>query len=83
MPNVTVDLSPQALAALRLDPDSFVREMRIAAAIHWYQRGQVSQAAAAAVAGMSRLQFLDLLAARQVDVFVVDPDDLRAEVARG
>ena len=83
MPNVSLELTPEMLSALRLDPEGFVREMRLAAAIHWYQSGRVSQDTAAALAGITRLEFLDLLAARGLDVFAVDMDDLRRELARG
>jgi predicted HTH domain antitoxin len=57
--------------------------MRFAAAIYWYERGELSQAAAARVAGLERLAFLDLLADRKADVFLVDLHDLQQEVARG
>ncbi len=83
MATVTLDLPAEVLSALRLDPESFVREMRLAAAVHWYQRGEISQAAAAELAGVSRLAFLDLLAHKGLDVFVVDLDDLKRELARG
>ncbi|MBI2298351.1 MAG: UPF0175 family protein [Armatimonadetes bacterium] len=83
MPEVTMDLPSEALASLRLDPESFAREMRLAAAIYWYQRDEVSQGAAARIAGVTRLQFLDILAARKIDVFSVDLDELRREVEGG
>jgi hypothetical protein len=48
---VHLDLPKDLFSALRRSPDEFVREMRVVAAIHWYQRGQVSQEALAAGAG--------------------------------
>ena len=83
MATVTLDLAPEVLSALRLDPDGFVAEMRLAAAIYWYQRGEMSQAAAAALADRTRLEFLDLLAHKGLDVFVVDIEDVKRELARG
>lgn len=83
MPSVTLELSPEVLSALRLDPESFVREMRVAAAVYWYQRGEISQHAAAQLAGTTRLEFLELLAERRLDVFVVDFEDLDRELERG
>lgn len=83
MATVNLDVPAEAMAALRLDASAFAREMRVAAAIHWYQQGELSQAAAARVAGLNRLEFLDLLASRHIDVFVVDPADLERELARG
>lgn len=83
MATVTLDLPPDVFSALRKSPAEFVREMRIAAAIYWYSRGEVSQGKAAEVAGMTRVEFLDELARRKVDAFVVDEDDLRRELERG
>ena len=82
MPNVTVDLPPEVFSALRRSPEEFVQEMRVAAAIYWYSRGELSQGKAAQVAGMQRVQFMDELARRKADAFVVDDDDLAAELER-
>lgn len=67
-------------AALRKAPHELPREMRIAAAIHWYQQGTISMERAAETAGMNRSDFLAELARRRVDVFVVDEDDLAREL---
>jgi predicted HTH domain antitoxin len=83
MATLTLDISPESMAALRRSPQDFLREMRIAAAIYWYSRGEISQTAAADIAGMHRVEFLDELARRKVDVFQVDPDDLQKELDRG
>jgi predicted HTH domain antitoxin len=83
MPTVSLELSPEVLSALRRSPEEFVREMRIAAAIYWYSRGEVSQSRAADIAGMPRIEFLDELARRKVDVFHVDPADLKRELELG
>ncbi|MGH8614524.1 MAG: UPF0175 family protein [Gammaproteobacteria bacterium] len=67
---------------LRRSPKDFGREMRLAAAIRWYQRGDVSQEKAAQIAGLNRADFLSALAREQVDVFQVDFDDLKRELER-
>jgi len=46
--------------------------MRLAAAIHWYSRGEISREKAALIAGLDRADFLAALAAAEVDVFDVD-----------
>ena len=79
---VHLDLPEDLFSALRRSPDEFVREMRVAAAIHWYQRGQVSQEKAAQIAGLDRTEFLDALARDGVDAFSVDVSDLQRELAR-
>ena len=83
MTTVTLDLPEEAFSALRRSPDEFVRELRLAAAIHWYERGQVSQEKAASIAGLDRADFLLALAREQADAFVVDFDDLKRELDRG
>ena len=83
MPTVTLDLPEDVFSALRRSPDEFVRELRLAAAIHWYERGEISQEKAAQIAGLDRTDFLSALAREQADAFVVDFDDLKRELNRG
>ena len=83
MTTVSVAFPESLYAALRKAPHEAAAEIRLAAAIHWYQQAQVSMERAAELAGMSRPEFLEELARRHVDVFVVDFDDLRAELANG
>ncbi len=59
MPTITFDVPEGALSALRLSPTEFVREMRVAAALLWYSRGELSQSKAAEIAGTSRAEFID------------------------
>ena len=80
MKTIQVDVPEEALAALRLAPHEFVREMRLAAAIHWFQKGQISQGKAAQIAGLPRADFIDELARRKIDVIQVDMDDLKREL---
>lgn len=47
---VTIDLPPEVLSSLRRSPEEFVRDMRLAAAVHWYSRGEISQGLAAEIA---------------------------------
>ena len=65
---------------LRLSPDETAREIRLAAAMHWYSRGTISEEKAANFAGLSRSDFLRALARAEVPVFQVDLDDLRREL---
>ena len=83
MVNLTLELPEGVFSTLRRSPDAFGRELRLAAAIHWYQRSQISQEKAAEVAGLDRTDFLMALAREGVDAFVVDFDDLHRELERG
>lgn len=80
---VTLELDEDMLSALRRSPDEFAREMRLAAAIHWYERGEISQEKAAHIAGLDRTDFLLALAREGEDAFVVDFADLERELQRG
>jgi predicted HTH domain antitoxin len=83
MTTVTMELPEEVFSALRRSPDEFVREMRLAAAVHWYERGEISQEKAAQIAGLDRTDFLLALAREQADAFVVDIEDLKRELDRG
>ena len=83
MTEMTLQMDDEVLAALRRSPDEFIRELKLAAAIHWYERGQISQEKAADFAGLDRTGFLLELARRGENTFVVDFADLEKELQRG
>jgi predicted HTH domain antitoxin len=78
---IELTLPDSAFSALRRSPEEFGREMRLAAAMHWYQRGAISQERAAEIAGLDRTDFLMTLARESVDAFVVDFHSLHTELA--
>ena len=80
MTHVEVTIPDSLLASLRKAPHEVADEMRLAAAIHWYQQSAISMERAAETAGMSRAAFLAELARRRVDVFVVDEQDLARDL---
>jgi predicted HTH domain antitoxin len=80
MPTVALELPEEVFSALRRSPAEFGRELRLAAAIHWYQRGEISQEKAAQIAGLDRSDFLAAVAREHVDVFRVDVDSLKREL---
>ncbi|MEH1866470.1 MAG: UPF0175 family protein [Nostoc sp.] len=83
MTTVTLELPEEIFSALRLSPNEFVRELRLAAAIHWYGRGEISQEKAANITDLDRTDFLLALSREQMDAFIVDFDDLQRELERG
>jgi predicted HTH domain antitoxin len=82
MPTLTLELPEEVFSALRRPPEELGQEMRLAAAIRWYQQGRLSQEMAARVAGLDRTDFLLALAREGVDAFVVDFGDLQREMER-
>ncbi len=61
MVHMTLDMPEEVLAALRTDPETFARELRLAAAVKWYELRRISQERAAKIAGLSRTEFLAAL----------------------
>jgi predicted HTH domain antitoxin len=82
MVQVTIELPDTVFSALRETFATFVREMRLAAAVKWYEMGQISQSQAAEVAGLSRQEFLHSLARFDVSPFQVTPEELAEELTR-
>ena len=83
MTTISIELPTDVFSSLRRSPTEFASEMRMAAAIHWYQQATVSMERAAEIAGLSRMAFIAEMARRGIDVFHVDVDDLRRELANG
>ena len=79
---VKIELPEAVFSALREPPDAFVREMRLASAVKWYELGKLSQGKAAEVAGISRQEFLQSLARFNVSPFQVTPEELVEEFER-
>lgn len=78
---VSIELPQGAFSALRQEPVAFVQEMRIAAAVKWFEVGRVSQAKAAEIAGLSRSEFHAALTQYRVTPFQYQSaDDLIHEV---
>lgn len=81
--HVSIDLPRGVLSALKQDPNGFVREMRLAAAVKWYETRRVSQAKAAEIAGLSRAEFLTALAQFDVSPFQYEAEEIIQEVSGG
>jgi predicted HTH domain antitoxin len=81
--SVTMNLPEETFSILRVSPEHFAYELRLAAAVKWYEIGRISQSKAATLAGISRQEFLQELGRFGVSPFQVTPDELAAELERG
>jgi len=81
MQTLSIELPDSVFSALRRSPPEFVREMRLAAAVKWYETGSISQDKAAEIAGLTRSSFLDALARFRVSPFQYTKEELAAELS--
>lgn len=80
-----IELPESAFSALRKSPTEFVQEMKYAAVVKWCEAGMISQDKAAEIAGLSRFDFLKLLARYDASAIQTTDDLLDEELrhARG
>ena len=82
MVQMTFDMPEPALAALHKSPDEFAKELRLVAAVKWYEMRELSQEKAASIAGLSRAEFIDALGRFGVSPFQYDADEIVREAGR-
>lgn len=80
MQTVSIELPDSTFSALRQNPAGFVEEMRLAAAVKWYETERISQAKAVEIAGVTRAGFLDALARFRVSALQYTREELVAEL---
>ena len=83
MTTLAIDFPEEVFSSLKYTPKEFIKQMRLASAIHWYTKGKISQEKAAMIAEMDRVDFLEALAHEKIEVFSVDIDMLKQELDNG
>jgi predicted HTH domain antitoxin len=83
MVRMTIEMPEGVLASLHKNPAGFAQELRLAAAVKWYEMQKVSQARAAEIAGLSRAEFIEALSRFGVTPFQYDADEIASDAERG
>jgi predicted HTH domain antitoxin len=76
----TREISEQVLSALGTDPASASQQIRLLAAMKLYELGRLSSGAAAAFAGVARVEFLARLEEHGVSPFQLSAVDLERDL---
>jgi predicted HTH domain antitoxin len=81
MTQLTIDMPEAVFAALHKDQDEFRRDLRIAAAVKWYELERISQERAAEIAGLSRGEFITVLAQYEVSPFQYSAEEVLEDLS--
>ncbi|MBO1055855.1 MAG: UPF0175 family protein [Dolichospermum sp. JUN01] len=81
MKTIPIQLPETAFSALRKNPEEFVQEMKIAAAVKWYELGDISQNKAAEIAGLTPTEFIHALSRYRVDFMQYTAEELAEEMS--
>lgn len=79
MNRITIDLSDETVHAMNVPAEEVGTALRMAAAVKLYELGRLSSGAAAALAGVARITFLEKLADYGVDTFNLSEEQLAKE----
>ena len=78
---LTIEMNDDVFPALQEDPEQVTKEMRLFAAVKWYEQGRVSQDKAAEIAGLSRTAFMSALSQCGVSPFQETADEIKKGLA--
>jgi predicted HTH domain antitoxin len=81
MANISIDIPNDLLVTLCEQPAELSYEVRFIAALHYFREKRLSLGQAARFAGLSRLDFLDIMAKRGIPAFDLSAEDATAEIA--
>ena len=77
---VTIQIPGEIREMLNRTTEELARDMRLYTALMLFQLGKLSSGAAAEMAGVPRVMFLDLCAEYDIPVSQISGDDLRREL---
>ncbi|EDX72271.1 conserved hypothetical protein [Coleofasciculus chthonoplastes PCC 7420] len=77
---ISFQISQDLLAALKVGSLELTQNLRLLAAITYFQEKKLSLGKAAELAGINRLEFMDVLAAKGIIIFDYDESVLKREI---
>ena len=80
MPQLTLEYPDDLADAVHTTPEEFEAQVRLMAALKMFELGKLSSGKAAQLAGMSRVEFLEMCGRYQVSVFNYPPEEVEAEL---
>lgn len=80
MNTVSINLPDKAFPLFGTTADDLGRDILVAAVVKWFEIGKVSQGKAAEILGVSRSEFLDVLAAYRVSAWQYTEENLDEEL---
>jgi hypothetical protein len=80
---ITIEVPDDFVSPYSDSLEESAHDLKLAAAILWYDRDLISQSRGAEIAGLSRAKFIAALGDVRVDAIQITEAELRQEVARG
>ena len=80
---VVVEVPEEVVELFGEGSERFGRQMYETAVVKWYDEGRISSGRGAEMLGISRAEFLELLARHQVSPFQYTAEELKEEFHRG
>jgi predicted HTH domain antitoxin len=75
------EVSQDILDTLKVGSDELLQRMRLLTAIAYFQEKKLSLGKAAKLAGMNRLDFMDILSQKGIVIFDYDESELNTELS--
>ena len=78
---ISFEVSQDILDTLKVGSDELLQRMRLLTASDYFQENKLSLGKAAELAGMNRLDFMDILSIKNIVIFDYDESELNTELS--